>query len=91
MPSASIVSLHGIKMAAFVQSWSVTVRIVSYPLDVGSLMIKSKAMVWNGNALGIGNMGCTAGHVGWVFTLFIWQGAHPFMYWVMNVVISGHQ
>jgi hypothetical protein len=56
-PSESIVSLHGIKMDAFEQSWSVIVRIVSYPCDSGSFVMKSSVIVWKGSALGVGVMG----------------------------------
>src|SRR6266850_6699657 len=44
-PSASIVSLHGKRITALVQSWSVIVRIESYPFDSGNLTMKSIAMV----------------------------------------------
>ena len=49
-PSAVIVSLQGIKMAALLQSWSVMVRIVSYPWDLGNLTMKSMAITSNGSA-----------------------------------------
>jgi hypothetical protein len=44
-PSALIVSLQGTKIAALEQSWSVIVRIESYPFEMGSLTMKSRAMV----------------------------------------------
>src|ERR1700687_629519 len=56
--SAVIASLHGIKSVALVQSWSVTVRIESYPWDGGSFVMKSTAMVSKGIASCTGNMGC---------------------------------
>jgi hypothetical protein len=46
--SAVISSLHGRNRAALEQSWSVTVRIVSYPLLVGSFVMKSRAIVPKG-------------------------------------------
>ena len=49
-PSAVIVSLQGIMISIFVQSWSVIVKIESYPADSGSFMIKSMDIVWNGKA-----------------------------------------
>src|SRR6266571_4736982 len=49
-PSTVIVSLQGMKIAALLQSWSVIVRIVSYPWDLGSLTIKSMAITSNGSA-----------------------------------------
>ena len=63
-PSASIVSLQGIKMAALEQSWSVIVRIESYSWDSGSLMIKSIAIVWKGRAFGSVVMGKLGGLTG---------------------------
>ena len=54
VPSAVISSLQGIKTDALVQSWSVMVRRESYPWDLGSLVIKSSAIVSNGNASGHG-------------------------------------
>src|SRR6266702_7490158 len=50
-PSTVIVSLQGIKIAALLQSWSVMVRIMSYPWDLGSLTMKSMAITSNGSAL----------------------------------------
>ena len=44
-PSESMVSLQGRKIDALEQSVSVMVRMVSYPPDGGSLVIKSSAMV----------------------------------------------
>ena len=45
MPSAVIVSLQGIAISIFVQSWSVIVRMESYPADSGSFAMKSIDMV----------------------------------------------
>jgi hypothetical protein len=47
-------------MAALEQSWSVTVRIESYPFETGSLTIKSRAMVWKGNTSCTGVIGIVA-------------------------------
>jgi len=55
-PAASTVSLHGMNIAAFEQSWSVIVSIVSNPSDSGSLTMKSSEIVWKGSALGSGVM-----------------------------------
>jgi hypothetical protein len=38
-------SLHGMKIAAFVQPWSVMVSIESYPCETGNLTMKSSATV----------------------------------------------
>ncbi|SRR6266702_655513 len=68
--SAIIVSLQGMNIAALLQSWSVTVSIESYPCDIGSLVMKSRAMVSKGIASGWGNIGCRGALVGHVFILF---------------------
>jgi hypothetical protein len=57
MPSESIASLQGMKMDALEQSWSIFVRIVLYPCDSGSFVIKSSAMVWKGSVSGAGVIG----------------------------------
>ncbi len=42
---ASIVSLHGMNMDPFEQSWSVIVSIESYSSDGGNLVMKSSAVI----------------------------------------------
>ena len=69
-PSAVIVSWQGIVISIFVQSWSVMVRIESYPADSGSFTIKSMDIVWNGKASAVGRMGFRGAFLGWVFVLF---------------------
>src|SRR6266581_3626326 len=76
--SAVMLSLQGINMAAFVQSWSVIVSIESYPCETGSLVMKSKATVSNGIASHVGNIGDNGALVGLVLILFLWHSAHPF-------------
>ena len=44
-PSAVMVSLQGITISIFVQSWSMMVRMRSKPADSGSFTIKSMAIV----------------------------------------------
>ena len=61
--SAEIVSLQGIKITAFEQSWLVTVSMVSYPLDGGNLTMKSIATISKGNACGVGEIGRKAAWV----------------------------
>ena len=75
--SAIILSLQGMNTAAFVQSWSVMVSIESYPCEIGSLVMKLRAIVSNGIASGLGNMGDSDALVGCVLILFRWQSAHP--------------
>ena len=69
-PSAIIVSLQGIAISIFVQSWSVMVKIESYPTDSGNFTIKSIDMVWNGRAPIVGVIGFRGAFLGWVFVLF---------------------
>jgi len=63
-------------MAALEQSWSVMVRIVSYPNDKGSLVMKSRAMVSKGLMCRVvmGNKG-GVGFVGLFF--HDWHRAQP--------------
>ena len=61
--SAEIVSLQGMKIATFEQSWSVIVSMVLYPLDGGNLTMKSIATVSKGNACDVGEMGHKAAWV----------------------------
>jgi len=70
-------------MDALEQSVLVIVRMVLYPLDGGSFMMKSKAIVSNGQVFSVGVMGNKGGWLGWVLTLVIWQVAQPLMYSVM--------
>ena len=47
-PSESIASLQGMNIDALEQSVSVIMRMVLYPPDSGSFVMKSKAIVSNG-------------------------------------------
>ena len=69
-PSAVIVSLQGIAISIFVQSWSVMVKMELYPADSGSFTIKSMDIVWNGKAPVVGMIGFRGAFLGWVFALF---------------------
>ena len=91
IPSAIISSLQGMKIATFVQSWSVTVRTALYPCDMGSLVMKSSAMVSNGSTSGFGRMGTNGALVGQLFTLWRWHLAHPLTYSRTSLRSPGHQ
>src|SRR6201996_4454338 len=52
--SALMSSVQGINCAILVQSWSVIVRMESYPWDTGSFVIKSNVTVSKGRASGFG-------------------------------------
>ena len=63
-------SVQGMKRDALEQSWSVTVRIKSYFWDLGSLVMKSRAITSNGFAFGSGNISANEALVGQVLTLW---------------------
>ena len=69
-PSDVIVSLQGIAISIFVQSWSMMVKMESYPANSGSFTIKSMDIVWNGRAPIVGVIGFRGAFQGWVFVLF---------------------
>ena len=58
------------KRDALEQSWSVMVRMESYFWDLGSFVMKSRAITSNGFALGLGNIGVSGALVGRVLTLW---------------------
>ena len=76
-PSASIVLLHGRKIAALLQSWSTTVRIESNPSEFGKSVMRSMLMCWNGAAFCSVGMGCMGAFGLAVFGLLLWHTAHP--------------
>ena len=78
--SLEISSRHGMNMNTLEQSWSVIVRMESYPSDSGSLVIKSMATTSNGVASSLAYMGCNGARVGQLFTLFLWHSVQPFTY-----------
>ena len=78
-------------MDALEQSVSVMVRIVSYPPDGGSFVMKSRAIVPKGRAFPVGEMGNNGGWTGFQLIFDIWQLAHPLMYSVTKVFMLGHQ
>src|SRR5580693_1101478 len=78
-------------MTALVQLWSVMIMIESYPSEVGNLMMKSTAIVWNGSAASSGTIGCIGGLFLCMIGLFAWQIAHPLTYCLMNSLHPGHQ
>jgi len=67
--SAVMFSEQGMKRAALVQLWSVIVKMELYCCDLGSLVMKSTAIVSKGWALAFGKIGMSGAFVGRVFTL----------------------
>ena len=85
--SAVIVLWQGERMTALLCQ-STTVRILSYPCEVGRSVMKSIVIVSQipcGISLGLSGT-CTGGRI-----LVVWQIAHPLMYALTNSVIPGHQ
>ena len=68
-PSAVIVLLHGMRMTALVQLWSVIVSTESKPFDSGNLTMKSMAIVSKGNTPGFVNIGLSGALLVWLFIL----------------------
>ena len=64
-------------MDAFEQSMSVMVRIVSYPPDSGSFVMKSSVIISKGHAFSVGVMGKSGGWVGFRLIFDIWQVVQP--------------
>ena len=60
-----ICSLQGTNITAFVQSWSVMLRMVSHPSDMGTLVMKSTAIVAKGCVV-MGVIGNRGGRFQWV-------------------------
>jgi hypothetical protein len=83
--SAVMVLLQGDKMIALL--WQLmTVRILSYPFDVGRSVIKSIVIVSHGpsDILVSFSGTLTGGHI-----FVVWHVVHPLMYALTNSVISG--
>ena len=70
VPSAVTSSMQGMNTDALVQSWSVTVNMALCPCNLGSLVMKSRAMTLKGFASSLGVMGTSGAQVGRVLTLF---------------------
>jgi hypothetical protein len=58
------------KIAAFVQPWSVMVSMESNPCEIGNLTMKSSVTVLKGMASSLGYIGCRGAFIGHVFTLW---------------------
>jgi hypothetical protein len=83
--SAMIVLLQGDRMIALLWQ-SMTVRMLSYPFDVGRSVMKSIVIVSHGpSGILVGFSGTlTGGHI-----FVVWHVAHPLMYALTNSVIPG--
>ena len=83
--SAVMVLLQGDKIIALLCQ-STTMRILSYPFDVGRSVMKSIVIVSHG-LLGI-SLGFSGTLTGGLI-LVVWHVAHPLIYDLMNSVIPG--
>ena len=73
--------VHGRNIAPRVHLWSTMVRMLSYPLLLGSLVMRSIAIWVNGGAFS-GTDILYSGVRGWCMRfLFCWQMAHPLTYY----------
>ena len=80
-----MVLLQGDKMIALLWQ-SMTVRMLSYPFDVGRSVMKSIVIVSHGpSGISVGFSGTLTG--GRIFV--VWHVAHPLMYALTNSVIPG--
>jgi len=77
--SAPIISWQGINITAFVNPWSIMVKMASLPLDLGSFVIRSTLITLNGSGFLGGGIGFNTSQFGRVFTLFCWQIPQPLM------------
>ena len=90
IPMASTVLEQGIMITPFVRPWLTTTKIESLPRTSGRSMMRSTEICLKGSEEEEG-IGFNSGQVGWVFTLFCWQVAHPSMNRLTYVDNPGHQ
>src|SRR5882672_9522252 len=88
-PEISLV--HGRKTAAQEHPWSTMVRMESWWLDSGRLMMRSMAICWKGNTAGSVRILYIGGQVRWVMILFCCHIVHPWTYSEIHARMSGHQ
>ena len=89
-PAASMVLEHGIMITPFVRLWSTTTIIESLSCTLGRSVTRSMESCLKGRDEDE-EIGASGGRVGWVFTLFCWQVAHPSMNQLTYVESPGHQ
>ena len=90
IPMALTVLEQGIIITPLVRLWSTTTKIESLPQTSGRSVTRSTEICLKGREEDEG-IGFSGGLVGWVFTLFCWQVAHPSMNWLTYVDNPGHQ
>ena len=85
IPSPVMFVVQGRNTAAWEHSWSTIVKIVSFPLCVGRLVIRSIAIRWNERVLSVVSIWNGGTFALWVCILFCWHIAHPFTYSVIQL------
>ena len=88
--TVSMVLEHGIMITPFIRPWSTTTNIESLSHILGRLVMRLTERCLKGRDEDKG-IGASGGQVGWVFTLFCWQVAHPSMNRLTYVESPGHQ
>src|SRR6266566_6899339 len=89
-PGLVIVVSQGRNTTALEHPWSTMVKIVFFPLWVGSPVIRSIATRWNGRALSLVGMWYRGIFCLCVRFLACWQVVHPFMYSAIHWFIPSH-
>ena len=87
---ASTVLEQGIMITPFVRLWSTTTKIEFLPRTSRRSVTRSTEICLKGSEVDEG-IRFNGGWVGWVFTLFCWQMAHPSMNRLTYVDSPGHQ
>ena len=73
MPSLIIIVVQGMNLATFKQPWSIIVRMVLKPFDLGRLVIRSMATTWKGPWWGLTGIVWSGACQCMVQGLFSWQ------------------
>ena len=90
IPMTSTVLEQGIMITPFVRPWSTMTKIESLLRTSGRSVTRSTEICLKGSEEDE-RIGFSGGLVGWVFTLFCWQVAHPSMNRLTYVDNLGHQ
>jgi len=86
-----MVVLQGRKTAPCEHPWSTMVSMASYPLDLGSPVIRSITICVNRGVFSGTVILWSGVFVICVMFLFCWQVAHPLMYWSIQAFYEGQK
>ena len=87
---ALMVLEQGIMITPFIRPWLTMTKIEFLPRTSGRSVMRSTEICLKGSVVDEG-IGFNGGRVGWVFTLFCWQMAHPSMNQLTYVDSPSHQ